>query len=63
MDDATGIVTQRLLGSLCPGNVGMVLTRAMEVAGDALRMQLETTAADGTPVTRRLTWERAKPTR
>lgn len=60
VDDATGQVTQRLLGSLSPGNVGMVLTRAMEVAGDTLRIRLETTAADGTPVVRTLTWERAK---
>lgn len=58
VDDANGRVTQRLLGSLSPANVGMVLTRTMEVQGDTLRIQLETTAADGTPVVRTLTWER-----
>ena len=58
VDDARGVVTQQLLGSLSPGNVGMVLTRAMQVAGDTLRISLETTAADGTPVTRTLTWQR-----
>lgn len=63
VDDATGRVTQRLLGSLSPGNVGMVLTRAMEVAGDRLTIALETTAADGTPVVRTLTWERAREPR
>ena len=38
----------------------MVLTRAMVVTGDSLRIQLETSAADGTPVVRTLTWERAR---
>lgn len=56
VDDGKGVVTQQLMGSLSPGNVGMVLTRAMEVSGDTLRIKLETTAADGTPVTRTLTW-------
>ena len=58
VDDEKGTVTQKLAGSLSPGNVGMVLTRGMEVAGDALVITLETTAADGTPVVRTLTWKR-----
>ena len=58
VDDARGTVTQELMGSLSPGNVGMVLTRAMEVNGDSLSIKLDTTAADGTPVTRTLTWRR-----
>ena len=58
VDDAKGTVTQRLLGSLSRGNVGMVLTRAMEVRENTLRITLETTAVDGTPVVRTLTWER-----
>lgn len=58
VDDAHGTVTQRLLGSLSPQNVGMVLTRAVEVRGDTLVIQLETTAADGVPVVRTLTWSR-----
>jgi len=36
----------------------MTLTRGMEVQGDRLVIRLETTAADGTPVTRTLTWKR-----
>lgn len=60
VDDAQGTVTQHLIGSLSPGNVGMVLTRAMEVHGDTLFIKLETTAADGTPVTRTLTWQRQR---
>jgi hypothetical protein len=58
VDDAAGTVTQTLMGSLSPRNVGMVLTRAMEVRGDTLSIKLETTAADGTPVVRTLTWKR-----
>jgi hypothetical protein len=58
VDDAQGTVTQQLLGSLSPGNVGMVLTRAMSVHGNTLVIRLETRAADGTPVTRTLTWRR-----
>jgi lipocalin-like protein len=58
VDDAQGTVTQRLMGSLSPRNVGMVLTRAMEVRGDMLVIRLETTAADGAPVVRTLTWQR-----
>ena len=60
VDDAEGTVTQKLLGSLSPGNVGMVLTRAMSVRGDTLVIRLETTASDGTPVTRTLTWRRLR---
>ena len=60
VDDATGVVTQQLMGSLSPGNVGMVLSRAMEVRDDTLLITLETTAADGTPVIRTLTWRRLR---
>ena len=59
VDDAAGTVTQRLVGSLSPENVGMVLTRSMRVAGDELTIQLDTAAADGTPVVRTLRWTRA----
>lgn len=58
VDDATGVVTQTLEGSLSRGNVGMVLSRAMQVSGDKLVIELATNALDGTPVTRTLTWER-----
>jgi hypothetical protein len=58
IDDAAGSVTQRLLGALSRENVGMVLTRAMDVRGDTLVITLETIAADGTAVTRTLTWRR-----
>jgi Lipocalin-like domain len=58
VDDATGVVTQRLLGSLTNANVGAVLSRGMSVRGDSLIIKLDTTATDGTPIVRTLTWER-----
>lgn len=58
VDDASGVVTQRLLGALGQAHVGAVLSRAMTVQGDALTIRLDTTAWDGTPVTRTLTWQR-----
>jgi len=58
VDDAAGITTHTILASLSPGGVGMVLQRSMKVEGDRLQIQLETTAADGTPVLRTLTWRR-----
>jgi hypothetical protein len=60
VDDAAGTVTQRLLGALSAENVGMVLTRSMQVSGDELVIQLDTASADdGTPVVRTLRWTRA----
>lgn len=58
VDDAQGTVTQRLRGSLSRENVGVVLTRAMDVQGDRLVIRLDTSAADGGGVTRTLTWRR-----
>src|SRR5262249_30149409 len=58
VDDTAHAVTQRLLGSLSQENVGLVLTREMHVRGDELVIRLQTSAADGTPVTRTLTWRR-----
>ena len=58
IDDALGTVTQTLLGSLSNENVGMVLTRKMLVTGDSLTIRLQTSSAQGEPVTRTLTWER-----
>jgi hypothetical protein len=60
VDDGKGTVTQHLLGSLSSANVGMTLTRAMEVRDDELVIRLDTNAADGTPVVRTLTWKRLK---
>ena len=57
VNDADGTVTQRLTGSLAPENVGIVLTRAMEVENDRLVIALQTTV-QGETVTRTLTWKR-----
>lgn len=58
IDDAAGTVTQTLAGALSRENVGHVLTRAMSVGGDGLKIELETTSVEGEPVTRTLLWER-----
>jgi len=58
IDDEQGTVTQHLLGALSRENVGVVLTRAMQVHGDSLVIKLDTTTSDGTAVTRTLTWQR-----
>ena len=59
VDETTGVVTQTLVGALAAENVGMVVTRRMEIAGDELTLRLPTTATDGTPVVRTLKWRRA----
>jgi hypothetical protein len=58
IDDDNGTATHRLAAALSRENVGLVLTRAVEVQGDTLTIRLDTNAADGTPVTRTLTWRR-----
>ncbi len=58
VDDSTGVVTQRLEGALSRAHVGAVLSRVMNVEEERLVIELATTAWDGTPVTRTLTWER-----
>ena len=58
VDDATGVVTQRLLGALSRAHVGATLSREMTVQGDSLIIRLDTAAWDGTLVSRTLTWER-----
>ena len=47
-----------LLGALSQENVDSILTREMEVRGDTLVIRVHTSAADGTAVTRTLTWNR-----
>lgn len=58
VEDTTGVVTQTLHGALSKAHVGAVISRRMTVTRDSLVIALETTAWDGTPVTRTLIWER-----
>jgi hypothetical protein len=58
VDDLAGTVTQRLTGALSAENVGLVLTRAMQVDGDSLAISLQTTSPNGEPITRTLIWKR-----
>ncbi len=58
VNDVEGTVTQQLVGALSSENVGSVLTRGMDVSGDRLVIKVETSAPDGSAVTRTLTWQR-----
>ena len=58
VDDAHGVVAQRLVGALSPENVGHEVSRPMAVAADVLTIRLDTTAVDGTAVERILVWRR-----
>lgn len=58
INERDGTVTQRLLGALSQENVGLVVTRTMQVEGDTLTITLETTGANREPVTRTLIWRR-----
>jgi Lipocalin-like domain len=58
VDEGARTVTQRLMGALEPANVGMVVTRAMQVDGETLTIALDTRSAKGDPVTRTLIWTR-----
>jgi hypothetical protein len=59
LDAAGGTITVTLDGSVVPANVGMTFTRDIRVTDDRLLIRLATAAADGTPITRTLTFERA----
>lgn len=58
IDDATGTVTQRLIGSLSVENVGLVASRVMQVLDETLIISLDTMAAGEESVRRTLTWRR-----
>jgi hypothetical protein len=58
IDDATGTVTQRLVGALSAESVGLEMTRQMKADPHHLVISLRTTSLTGEPVTRTLTWKR-----
>ena len=59
VDETSGVVTTTLIGALAREHSGAVLKRAMQVEGDTLTITLDTTAPDGRPVQRTLTWTRS----
>lgn len=61
VNDETHMVTQTLEGALAPENVGIVVTRSMEVDGDILTLRLPTTATNGEAIIRTLQWRRCRP--
>jgi len=58
VDEASGVVTTRLMGALSPENVGQAYARAVRVEGDVLTLRLETATAAGERVQRTLRWRR-----
>lgn len=63
VDEQARTVTQVLEGALAAENVGIVVTRQMEVDGDTLRLRLPTTATNGERIIRTLEWRRSNPAR
>ncbi len=58
VEEPQGRITLTLEGAVSPASVGAVVTRDVRVSGNGLTIQLATTAFDGVPVTRTLTFER-----
>jgi hypothetical protein len=58
VDDAEQTVTQTLVGSLSPDNIGQVVTRQMSVEGDDLTIRVEIETADREPAVITLKWRR-----
>ena len=57
-DEVAGTLTTYIEGSVSPENIGSTYVRDVHVEGDELIVRLETTAIDGTPVTRTNTFSR-----
>ena len=59
VDESSGEVRTQLVGALSAGQVGATMVRNIKVENGQLVIRLTTTTADGLPVHRTLTWERA----
>ena len=59
VDESAGTIATRIEGSISPTNIGKTFVRAARVVGDLLFIQLQTTAFDGTAITRTNTFTRA----
>jgi hypothetical protein len=60
VDETRGTLTTRLEGSISPSNIGDTYVRDVRVVGDELIVRLQTTALDGTPITRTNTFTRIR---
>ncbi len=58
VNKVNGEVLHRLEGALASENIGIEVSRNLQVDGDILIIHLDTTTTSGEPVTRTLTWER-----
>lgn len=58
VDDGAGTLTTHIEGAISPANVGSTYVRDVRVVGNELIIQLQTTAVDGTAVTRTNTFSR-----
>ena len=58
VEEDSGKVKHTLFGSVYESNIGISVWRDLRVVGDELIIQLHTTAPDGTPIVRTLTWKR-----
>jgi hypothetical protein len=58
VNEQTGRVAHTLIGSITPANIGITVFRDLRINGDRLMIQLETTTAEGEPISRTLVWKR-----
>ena len=58
IDQAAGTLATHLEGSISPENIGGTFVRTVRVVGNELVIQLQTTAVDGTAITRTNTFSR-----
>jgi len=58
IDETAGNLTVRLEGAIAPANIGAAFERTVAVSGNRLTISLATSAADGTPLVRTLTFVR-----
>jgi len=58
IDEIAGTLTTHLEGSISPANIGATYVRDARVVGDELFIRLQTTALDGTAITRTNTFSR-----
>jgi hypothetical protein len=61
IEENTAQVAHTLIGSINPSNIGLTVHRTLKVEDELLTIELETTAHDGEPVKRILTWKRIAP--